>query len=460
MMRFIDRTDEQARLRHALGREERSFIVMYGRRRLGKSRLIREVMGEGDIYYMAEKNEPAMQRALLQNAIAAVYPVFSSMRFPDWESLLTTLSQLCRPGTTLVLDEFPYLVKACKSLPSTLQRLIDLGQLRYNLLICGSSQRMMQRIVLDASEPLYGRCTERMVIRPIGIEHWRSALSLGARQAVEEFAVWGGVPRYWELRGNYPDFETALERLILDPNGVLYDEPSALFIEEEGNLQLFTSIMTALGNGAHQYSRLADAVGKKTTEISLPLRYLAEMGYVRREVPFGEAPERTKKALYQIDDPFMAFYYAFVAPYKSLLAIGRTEPVKQIIQARLNEHIGHLWERICQLSVSGRQCLGHQWMAASRWWGKVRGPKGETEDIELDVVAESMDKGTLLIGECKWTKADYVDRLLARLRHKASLAPFVKGREIVYVLFLREAPLNGSPVDAHILTPEEVIPMV
>lgn len=455
-MEFLDRIEEQKRLYRQLDKDHSSFIVMYGRRRLGKSTLIRQVLTNKDIYYMAEKNEQAIQIGLLQNAIASVYPAFSAMMFNSWENLLLTFNNLCEKGTTLVLDEFPYLVKTCKSFTSTLQKLIDSKTLNYNLIICGSSQRMMQRMVLDASEPLYGRANERMVIRPIAIRYWKEYFGLSARQVIEEYSIWGGVPRYWELREDEDSFDDAIERLVLDPNGILYDEPSSLFMDEEGNNQLYTSIMTAIGNGFCQYSRLANAVGKKTTELSIPLKNLIEMAYVRKEVPFGDPENKTKKTLYQIDDPFMSFYYEFIAPNKSLLAIGRTSRVKETIKAGLNTHIGRLWEHLCLVSISGNSFFGHDWQMARRWWGKALNEKGEVEQLEFDVVAESIDKQFLLVGECKWNHADYAHRLLANLKRKASFLPFAKGKKMVYALFLREKPLD-SEEGMNVAYPEDVI---
>lgn len=454
-MEFIDRTEEQERLRRQLGKEQSSFIVIYGRRRVGKSTLIRHVLTDRDVYYMAERNEKSVQIALLCNAIASVYPAFANLGFNSWEDLLSTFNMLCQPATTLVLDEFPYLVRSCSSLTSTLQKLIDSKTLRFNLIICGSSQRMMQRMVLNASEPLYGRANERMVVRPIALRHWQNYFKLSAKDAIKEYSVWGGVPRYWELREDEDSFGQALDRLVLDPNGILYDEPASLFMDEEGNNQLYTSIMTVLGNGFSQYSRLANAVGKKTTELSVPLKNLSEMAYVRREVPFGESESKTKKTLYQIDDPFLSFYYSFIAPNKSLLAIGRKQRVEDILEKGLNRHVGKLWERLCQIAVSGNNLFGHDWQLARRWWGKALNEKGETEQLEFDVVAESTDKKYLLVGECKWTQADYAGRLMAELRRKVSMAPFAKGRKIVFVLFLREHPLDNE--ELNIMYPDEVV---
>lgn len=454
-MRFVDRIEEKERITRQIATPHSSFIVIYGRRRLGKSTLIRQIITNRDIYYMAEVNEPITQIKLLQRAIADVYPVFTSMTFTAWEDLLNAFNMLCEKGTTLVLDEFPYLVKANKSLPSILQKLIDAKNMNFNLIVCGSSQRMMQRLLLNASEPLYGRANERMALQPIGVKYLREALGLSAVQAVEEYCVWGGVPRYWELREDEKDFQTALKRLLLNPNGILYDEPESLFLDEEGNNQLYASIMTALGDGACQYSRLANAVGRKTTELSVPLKNLSEMAYIRKEVPFGESEEKTKKTLYQIADPFLEFYYKFITPNKSLIAIGRGERVNSIINARFNEHVGKRWERLCQLAVSGNSLLGHDWTIARRWWGSVIGRNGTPEQMEFDVVAESVDRKYLLVGECKWKQADYAGRLLAELKEKVAKAPFVGKHKVVYALFLREHPLDGDA--NNYFYPEDVV---
>lgn len=454
-MRFVDRKKEIERIQKRLHDEKRCFVVIYGRRRLGKSTMIRQILGENDIYYMAEKNEMTMQLALMQQSIATVYPSFSGMVFDSWESLLLNFNEICESNSTVVLDEFPYLVRSCASLPSTLQKIIDSKRLKYNLIICGSSQRMMQKIVLDASEPLYGRADERINLQPIPIRYWKDELGLSATQAIEEYSVWGGVPRYWELREKEDSFEEAVDRLVFDHNGILYDEPSALFLDEEGNGSLFTSIMNALGSGHCQYSRLANAVGKKTTELSTPLKQLSEMSFISKEVPFNESELKSKKTVYHIDDPFMDFYYHFVSPYKSLLAIGRTNYVERVMAEQFNTYVGTHWERLCRLAVSGSTMEGHTWMMARRWWGTVLNERSEQEQIELDVLAESMDKKYLLVGECKWQKADYAGRLYAEPKRKAELLPFAKGHKIVYMLFLKHKPLDD--VKVAIKYPDDII---
>ena len=156
------------------------------------------------------------------------------------------------------------------------------------------------------------------------------------------------------------------------------------------------------------------------------------MAFIRKEVPLGESEKKTKKTLYQIDDPFMAFYYKFVEPYKSTIAMGRTNIVKQMLERSFHDHVGGIWERICQIAVSGNILFGHAWKVAGRWWGKApvyeEGKKTPVryEDLEFDVVAEDQnDKNTILVGECKWKGADYADRLLDKLKKKVNVAMLI-----------------------------------
>ena len=166
-MKFVDRIDEAARLKDALVREKSSLVVMYGRRRLGKSTLIKRVLSDNDVYFLADRSEGQHQRALLAKVIAQVFPDFDKLTYPDWESMFRAVNYRTDKHFTLCLDEFPYLVEQSSELPSVLQKLVDEKQLKYNLVLCGSSQNMMYGLFLDSTAPLYGRADEIMRLAPI-----------------------------------------------------------------------------------------------------------------------------------------------------------------------------------------------------------------------------------------------------------------------------------------------------
>ena len=233
-MNFVDRIEETARLRDALSREKSSLVVVYGRRRLGKSTLIKRVLSDSDVYFLADRSEGQHQRILLAKVVAQVFPDFDKLTYPDWESLFRALNYRTDKRFTLCLDEFPYLVEQSPELPSVLQKLVDEKQLKYNLVLCGSSQNMMYGLFLDSTAPLYGRADEIMRLAPIRLPYIQEALNLDAVGAVEEYAVWGGVPRYWELRENRNSLSDALwqERAVVQlqadfrhPGNHLVDRP-------------------------------------------------------------------------------------------------------------------------------------------------------------------------------------------------------------------------------------------
>lgn len=461
-MEFIDRKKELNRLATALTGARGKLLVVYGRRRLGKSTLIKKALKEGDVYYEATKSEAHTQRAALASAVALTYAYFDRPDFPSWDSLLRLFGNQCRDGATLMLDEFPYLVERDPSLPSVIQRIIDSGTMRYNLIVCGSSQRMMQKMILESSEPLYGRASERINLGPIRPQYWWEASHMSAQAAIAECSVWGGVPRYWVLRKECRTLSDALERLVLDEHGVLANEPDALFLDDTDVVAPYNSIMTAIGQGCSRFSQIAEVVGRRVSELAPLMRNLISMHYVQKKVPFGEDAENSKKTLYVIDDPFLNFYYRFVVPARPLLSLGRTGVVMETIRRHMPEHVSHFWERLCQVAVSGNRLFGYTWGAASHWWGKVpvykegRKTPVEMKELEFDVVAEALeDKKTLLVGECKWQAADHADRLLAQLQAKVAEAPFAKGRRIVYALFLREQPLSAAP--CNVLFPDDVL---
>ena len=450
-MRFVDREKEQERLRRQIGRKEPSLIVVYGRRRLGKSTLLRHVLGERDIYFMADMTEEQLQRDKLAASVASVVPNFNRVLYPDWESLFLQFNAMQRDRFVLCLDEFPNMVRSCPSLPSVLQRLRDGKVLTYSIVLCGSSQQMMQGLVLDGSAPLYGRADMIMKLEPIGVRYLREVLGSDAVAAIEEYSVWGGVPRYWELREQEEDMWSAVSESLFDVNGTLYDEPSRLFLDDMKQTAQSASLLTLVGNGVNRVSEMAARLQKKATDISGPLAKLVSLGYMEREVPFGESPKNSKRSIYKLCDPFMRFYYRYVVPNQSLIGIGRKQVLLQLARQNFAGFVAEEWERRCRIAVSGSMLMGIQWGMASRWWGTT--DKGR--QVEIDVVAESMDGEVILIGECKWTERESAKVLTEDLRSRAEGLPFVKGRRVEYALFLKMRPDDAE--EMNVFTPEEII---
>ena len=443
-MEFVDRIDEAARLKDALAREKSSLVVMYGRRRLGKSTLIKRVLSENDVYFLADRSEGQHQRVLLAKVIAQVFPDFDKLTYPDWESMFRAVNYRTDKRFTLCLDEFPYLVEQSSELQSVLQKLVDEKLLKYNLVLCGSSQNMMYGLFLDSTAPLYGRADEIMKFAPIRLPYIQEALSLDAMNAIEEYAVWGGVPRYWELRENQNSLNDALWYNILSVNGTLYEEPIKLFQDDVKDIVKTSTIMSYIGTGANRLSEIAARCNEPATNLSRPLKKLIDLGFLEKDIPFGIDEKNAKKSLYKIADPFMAFYYQFVVPNRSFIELGRRLPIEQALTAHLSEYVSMQWEKLCRYAVTGNLVNGVVYGKAKRWWGSVLNEDKKPEQVEFDVMAESLDKKYLLVGECKWTTQENGKQLTAELLRKANLLPFAKNYIIVPVLFFKNAPKDDA----------------
>jgi uncharacterized protein len=450
---FLDRDEETGRLTRLVESREGSLGVLYGRRRCGKSRLLREALPpERSIYYVGDEREGTLQRTSLAAEIARLLPGFDRVTYPDWDSLFARFWNEANPGTALVLDELPALVAEARELPSVLQKHVDRYPERGILLLAGSSQRMMQRLVLDRTAPLFGRAREILKIAPLRAGWIQSALHLDdPAQAVEAYSVWGGIPRYWELAGDHPDLATAVRSLVLSPLGVLYEEPSRLLLDDLRDTAQATSILALIGQGCHRISEIAARMAKPVTSLARPLERLIEMDLVARETPFGTSVRSSKRTLYRIADPFLRFWFRFVQPDRSRLEARQIAAVERDIAARFPHHAGEVWEELARESVPVLDCFGRTWGPAGRWWG----PGLDRQPLEIDLVAESQVGDALLVGEVKWALPDDPARLLQELERKVERLPFVEGREIFLALWLK-APVRG-PVSRQVMTPRQVL---
>ncbi len=457
-MEFVNRTDETARLKGALEREKSVLVVLYGRRRLGKSTLLaRRVLRENDVYFLADRSQRQHQLAMLAKVVAEKFPDFDKATYPDWESLLSAINHRTRERFTLCIDEFPYLVEQAKELPSVLQKMIDSKRLAYNIVLCGSSQNMMYGAFLDASAPLYGRADEIVKLTPLRLPYIQEALSLDDVSTIEEYAVWGGVPRYWELRENHSSLMDALWHNVFSVNGTLYEEPIKLFQDDVKDITKVSTIMSHIGMGANRLSEIAARCNEPATNLSRPLKKLIDLGFLEKDVPFGTEEKNTKKSLYKIADPFVSFYYKFVVPNLSFINLDRRQPIEQTLTAHFSEHLGMQWEKMCRDAVTGNNVCGVFYGKARRWWGSLINEENKAEQMEIDVVAESLDKKYLLVGECKWSAQTDGKKLTKELLRKVHLLPFAEGHTIVPMLFLKHKPKDNAE---NVLLPKDVITLM
>jgi AAA+ ATPase superfamily predicted ATPase len=453
-MKFVNRTEEQSRIRKILSDKKPGFVVVYGRRRCGKSTLLKKILRTGDIYFMADQTERAQQINFFAQSIAKKFNGFDQVKYPNWEVLFTAFNLRLTKRICLVIDEFPYMVKTSPELPSILQKLIDKGGNKYDLILCGSSQQLMQGLVIESSAPLYGRADLILRIKPLKVSYLKVVLNSTAIETVEEYSVWGGVPRYWELRLKEKSFMDALRTNLFSAQGILLEEPLRLFYDDMRDTAQSYTILSFIGNGVQRLSEIAARMEKPATSLSGPLEKLVQLGYIERELPFGENEKNSKKSYYVISDPFIQFYFSFVLTNRSLIEIDKGDVVLKNMTSKLNIHFSYWWEKLCRHAVSGIELNGFSFGLARKWWGNV----SKTERLEIDIIAESIDGKALLIGECKWTESENASRLIYELEQKIKKLSFAENKEIFICLFLKNKP--SDKVDNPVFLPEKIVKML
>lgn len=437
---FHNRSQEIHRWQKAVARENAQFVVVYGRRRCGKSTLIRQLISSDDCYHLSVQGDEALQRSLFSQTLSLRFPGFELGTYLNWSVLFEALIRRGGERFNLVIDEFPYLVKTSPSLPSIIQHLLeDRSRLNFNLLLCGSSQHMMEDTVLSANAPLYGRADEIMQITPLAAGYLQDHLpGLAAEDLIREYAVWGGVPRYWELRSRYENLAEAIKDLLLTPTSLLKDEPRRLLLDDVRSLVQPISLLTLIAGGANRLSELGARSQKPAAELTRPLNRLIELGYVDKLTPYGTSLRSSRHTLYTVADHFMRFYHRFVLPRASQIELSKQEEVWQNIAQQFDQFTGQTWEMMCREAV-GRGLAGEDFLPCQRWWGKTQ----SGQPVEIDLVTRSADGKKLLLGECKWSDVSKPETQHQRLRSLGPALPFYKGEEIETIVLARSGSETG-----------------
>ncbi len=403
-MLFVNRLEEMHRLDRIAARSTGGFAVLYGRRRVGKTRLLVEWAAKHEgLYTVADQSTAEIQRGYFAASIAQHLTGFADVEYPDWRSLFSRLAQEAKTQGwrgPIIIDELPYLVLSSPELPSVLQRWLDhqAKEARLIVAVAGSSQRMMQGLVLSASAPLYGRAQEIIPLAPLDAAWLPNVFpKYSSKSIIEAFAAWGGIPRYWELASEeHGSLKKRLDRLVLDPLGPLHREPDRILLEEIPSAVELRPILDAIGFGAHRPTEIAGRIGHKVTSMSKPLSRLLEMNLIAREIPFGENEKKSKRSLYKIADPLFRLWFRVVAPHRALLATAQASDRIALLDRFWPRLVAEAWEDLCRqrLPMLHAKLGSGSWGPASRWW---RG-----NQPEWDVVSATQKGEQLLLGEAKW----------------------------------------------------------
>jgi hypothetical protein len=447
---LIDRQDEWKELATLWDSPRPELVFMLGRRRVGKSFLLGPFAERvGGLYYQASKRTENEQLLNLSQAIGVAFKDASLQRgvaFPSWEALLDDLTERARRRPLLVvLDEFPYLAAAAPGLTSLIQRYWDhqWTKVPIKLILSGSHITAMQQLE-EGDQPLYGRRTARISLQPFSYRDLRGfAPRYDAEDLLRAYGIFGGLPGHLALLDPEKDLATNVARTVLNPNGRLFDDAQHMLDAFLADAVVHYSIVEAIARGERTWSRITSRVGRDGGSLLRPTQWLQEMGIVRRVTPITETARVSKRALYEIADPYIIFWHRFVA---SLISSGSAETTdgallwRKVIAPRFDDYMGEVFESVCREFVyRGGKGLRFKPVRTGRWWD------GPSEN-EIDIVAT--DGATrVLVGECKWGQVDSHDLRTLRERTQLMLKEMGEVTSVKYVLFSRRPPKDPALIE-------------
>lgn len=409
----MNREREFAFLDERFAAENRQLVVIYGRRRIGKTALVTEYLdrrGLAHVYFLADqRGTPQNAERFARTCADAFDDVPPAVEgFDDGFEYVARRSD---DDLVVVIDEFSYLVDADETIPSIFQRIYDevLADTAISMLLLGSSISLMEEGALSHDSPLYGRRTGQWKLTPLTFaDASRFFPSYDVEDLVRVYAVLGGVPAYLEQFDSNTSLERNIRDRVLQKGTFLYEEPEFFLRQELREPGTYFAVLEAMAVGNTRVTEIANAVDRDAKGLSRYLQNLQRLEVVDRLVPVTD-PQR-KQGIYTIADQFFEFWFRFVAPNIGDLEQGNVEPVASSTIGGLDEHASRTFERIC------RQVVRHPEfpVAVSRvgtWWHD-----GE----EIDVVAVNEAAGRILLGECKWTNTPVGEGVLADLERKTA----------------------------------------
>lgn len=406
-MRFIGRKNELHTLNTEYNRNS-SFVVIYGRRRVGKTTLIKEFLkNKTAFYYLATEELESQSMKRLANVIARTTKntLLQKIEFTDWLDLFQLIADY-KPEEkkVLVIDEFPYLVRTNSAFPSILQNAWDefLKDSNVMLILSGSLIGMMQKHVLSYDSPLYGRRTAQMRLTPLPFTSIYETQNLPFEQAVEQFALTGGVPKYLEFFEDGRPLEEQLKDAVFSKNGFLYEEPNFLLKSESLTAVNYFSIIKTIADGNHKLGKIASALGQESSSLTPYLSTLSDLGFIEKRTPITEKnPEKSRKGLYFIADNFLRFWFCYVYPYKGELELDNMQIVLDEIHKDFKEKfVAFAYEDICK-DIFAKLCSNNAISfvpsrIGSYWLNDYDG------DTEINVMSVDHQNKQVFAGECKY----------------------------------------------------------
>ena len=433
-MKFIDRKREMSTLEKEYNREN-SFVVLYGRRRTGKTTLIKEfIKDKNSFYFFADKQNESLQINRFKNQLVEHFKdeFLKKIEINDWDTIFDYfISKIGDEKFVLVIDEFQYLCLMNKGFSSIFQRIYDekIADKNIMVILCGSLISMMYSEVLSYDSPLYGRRTAQIKLQPISFEYYKEFFkNKSKRELIEFYSITGGIPKYILEFDRNKNPLWNIENNIFNKDNFLYSEPKFLLQEEINDLSRYFSILNSIALGNTKLSSICSHLGLNSSSMTSYITKLIDLDILEKEVPVTENIENGKKGLYKIKDNYLKFWFSYVYPYQSYLEIENLSYPLEKIKNEFNLWVSKIYEDLARETVLNNSEIPFPIKKLGRWWNN---------NEEIDIVG--LGDNEIIFGECKWSNKKVGLSVLLSLKEKSKSVKWNNSsRKEYFILFSKE----------------------
>lgn len=437
---FIGREEELNFLESRYSESNGQLIVLYGRRRIGKTETLRKFCENKDnvFYSCTEVTDQQQLKGFSERILQKDIPAARYIdKFADWQQALKSVREFPGSGKKLlVIDEFPYMVKGNRAIPSILQNLWDTELKNENIMIilCGSSMSFMENDILAEKNPLYGRTTG--ILKMQEMDYFTAAQFFPQYNAVEKitaYAVLGGIPHYLKQFDSSKSLQENITAHILTRGSILYSEIEFLLRQELRETAIYNTVIEAVALGNTKLNDIYQKTQIDRSKLSVYLKNLIELGIICREFSLTDGLKEqanVQRGLYRLTDNFFCFWYRFVFPNLSELEAGDAQGIwRYAVEPELANYTSFVFEDVCRQYLqrqNRKELLPFHFTQIGRWWNKTD---------ELDILAVDTKRKHYLVGECKYKNSQFSLHDLRNMQRK--FTPVDPKSQLCYWLFAK-----------------------
>lgn len=449
---FVNRQNELAALNDRFSSDCSEFIIIYGRRRVGKTELILNfTKGKPHIYYMADQRNEREQLETFSTKLSEYFndPVLKIQPLTGWDAALTYIESRKKRNEKLIiiLDEYPYLAEINPSISSVMQKHWDEALKNQNvyIILCGSSMSFMEKELLSYKSPLYGRRTGQLEVKPFNIyETAKMFRNVRNKEITEIYGVYGGIPAYLDYHNPKVDLWSNITNNILKPDSLLFNEVYYLLMQELRTPRNYFSILRSVSLGDSKLNDISQRTGIDRQSVIKYIDNLIQLRILERKIPVTDNPLKSRRGLYHIKDNYFKFWFRYIYPHLSLIEEHRSKVILDKIKVDFSVYMGKIFEDVCfHIINKNLKLFPFEIEKLGSWWDK---------DKEIDILAIGK-KGEILFGECKYSNKAVGTDIYIKLKEKST---DIKSNEKYYILFSKK----GFTKDMNALARKEKVILV